>query len=412
MEPALKAWRRTADYSPAHRLDLLKRFLRDEKGPGKKIPLSTRHTLERTAAELRRTSRDVVGAWAEILTDEQLVRDGFARHAPHALEDEELRDALAWCRRKCPRVVVFQEEMLHRERGAAKGKGDEDDDDRNRGIDGREEVERVALDREDDTLLLRLVQKMRGGLGRKRDILRYEHVFIDEAQDLSPVEMSVVLDTVSDRQSVTLAGDLAQRLHLYNGFSDWRGVLSDLGLDHVKVEPLKLSYRSTHEIIEFANDVLGPLQTEEPGRATRRGVPVELFRFAQSGDAVGFLGEALRDLVASEPQASVAVIARYPEQADLYHRGLEKAEVPNLRRISDQDFPFKPGVDVTDVRQVKGLEFDYVVLLEVSEASYPDQEEARHLLHIAATRAAHQLWVTTTGEPSPLIPAALRDRSY
>jgi DNA helicase-2/ATP-dependent DNA helicase PcrA len=409
--PALEAWRRSRDYSPAHRLDLLKRFLRNEKGEGRKIPLSTRHALERAAAELRRTSRDVVGAWAEILTDEELVREGFARHAPGALEESELRDALAWCRRKCPRVVVFQEEMLHRERGNAKG-DDRDDDDRNRGIDGVEEVERVALDREDDTLLLRLVQKLRGGLGRKRSVLRYEHVFIDEAQDLSPVEMSVVLDAVSDRQSVTLAGDLAQRLHLYNGFSDWRGVLSDLGLDHVKVEPLKLSYRSTHEIIEFATEVLGPLRNEEEGRATRHGVPVELFRFAQSGDAVGFLGEALRDLVASEPQASVAVIARYPEQADLYHRGLENSEVPNLRRISDQDFPFKPGVDVTDVRQVKGLEFDYVVLLEVSSASYPDNEEARHLLHIAATRAAHQLWVTTTSEPSPLVPKELRDRSY
>ena len=33
-----------------------------------------------------------------------------------------------------------------------------------------------------------------------------------------------------------------------------------------------------------------------------------------------------------------------------------------MRLISEQDFPFQPGVDVTDVRQVKGLEFDYVVL--------------------------------------------------
>ncbi len=64
------------------------------------------------------------------------------------------------------------------------------------------------------------------------------------------------------------------------------------------------------------------------------------------------------------------------------------------------------------MRQVKGLEFDYVVLLEVSTASYPDQDEARHLLHIAATRAAHQLWVTTTGEPSELVPEELRERGY
>ena len=71
-----------------------------------------------------------------------------------------------------------------------------------------------------------------------------------------------------------------------------------------------------------------------------------------------------------------------------------------------------PLFDVTDVRQVKGLQFDYVVLLEVSRASYPTQDEARHLLHIAATRAAHQLWVTSSGEPSMLLPESLRDRAY
>jgi DNA helicase-2/ATP-dependent DNA helicase PcrA len=125
---------------------------------------------------------------------------------------------------------------------------------------------------------------------------------------------------------------------------------------------------------------------------------------------VAFLGEALRDLMMGEPRSSVAIIARYPEQADLYYDGMLKAEVPFARRIARQDFPFKPGVDVTDVRQVKGLEFDYVVLLEVSNASYPADDEARHLLHIAATRAAHQLWVMSVGEPSPLLPRKLLDR--
>jgi len=60
---------------------------------------------------------------------------------------------------------------------------------------------------------------------------------------------------------------------------------------------------------------------------------------------------------------------------------------------------------VTDVRQVKGLEFDYVVLLDVDASSYPVNDASRHLLHIGATRAAHQLWlVCTGGAPSPLLP--------
>jgi DNA helicase-2/ATP-dependent DNA helicase PcrA len=202
---------------------------------------------------------------------------------------------------------------------------------------------------------------------------------------------------------------VAQRLLMDNGFTTWKDVLGRLGFAHVEVEPLRITYRSTRPIIEFARDVLGPLAHEEESQATRDGVPVELLPFGHSGEAVAFLGEALRELMMAEPRSSVAVIARYPEQADLYYQGLANAEVPFLRRIAEQDFPFKAGIDVTDVRQVKGLEFDYVVLLEASAASYPEDDEARHLMHIAATRAAHQLWVLSTGEASPLLPRKLRD---
>jgi DNA helicase-2/ATP-dependent DNA helicase PcrA len=58
------------------------------------------------------------------------------------------------------------------------------------------------------------------------------------------------------------------------------------------------------------------------------------------------------------------------------------------------------------VSQVKGLEFDYVVMVDVNAATYPDTVEARHLLHIGVTRAAHQLWMIATAEPSPLLPPA------
>ena len=90
----------------------------------------------------------------------------------------------------------------------------------------------------------------------------------------------------------------------------------------------------------------------------------------------------LRNLMAREPTASCALITRHPEQADAYFEGLRRAEVPALRRIRRDEFNFQPGIDVTDVTQVKGLEFDYVVMADVNDASYPDAPWARHLLHI------------------------------
>lgn len=430
-----RAWAETSKQALAVRLEMLSRWAGQEKS----LPAPVRRAIQGAVSRHAKNLGDVLTAWSEMLTDLSLLQKVFAEHAPNELSESELLEAHQWCVRRCPQIASEWDEHLeegtrpsHEDaeataRDARREESDQeavevssglrpgepqDDDDAD--DDNVTPDQPTSIDHEDETLLLLLHQRLRGPLvaPRQREPLEYEHILVDEAQDLSPVELSVVLSVTTPQRSVTLAGDVAQKLHMDNGFKGWSEVLGQLGLSHVEIEPLKLSYRSTYEIIEFAHQVLGPLAPEEMGRATRGGAPIELFRFSHSGDAVGFLAESLRDLARVEPRASVAVIARYSEQADLYYRGLVNAEVPNVRRVADQDFPFKPGVDVTDVRQVKGLEFDYVVLVEANSATYPAQDETRHLMHIAATRAAHQLWITCTGEPSPLLPQLLRERGY
>jgi DNA helicase-2/ATP-dependent DNA helicase PcrA len=415
----------------AHRMHALSNLATTAVGQG--LTTNGRVGLERIAARGLATARDVTGAWAELLADRGELDRLFQEQAPGAFTKGELDRAHTWCVARAAELVNElegtgarparerrerdddDERPRERERGRERER-DADDDDQHElraGIDGAELTERARLDVEDDTLLLLLHQALRGPLtrGATREPIVYEHVLVDEAQDLSPLELAVVLGTTSPAKSVTLAGDVQQRMLLDNGFSDWKTVLGELGFDHVEIEPLKLSYRSTQEIIEFSRDVLGALAAADAPKATRQGAPVELFELGHAGDAVAFLSEALRELTLSEPGASVAIIARFPEQADVYFEALKRAELRNVRRVAEQDFSFKPGVDVTDVRQVKGLEFDYVVLVDVTDSAYPNDDEARHLLHIAATRAAHQLWILATGKPSSLIPASLRERA-
>lgn len=385
------------------RLAALKRAVGDTQ---RGASAGVRHAVEREAARLQERL-DPVAVWAEMLCDRPQLQAAFDKHAPGEFTPGQIGQAFNWCTERCGRILGDIEDR--EDGGQALREARELDS--AVGADGRDEYSSTGLDWEDDVLVLRLFQRLRGPLKRKGQALLYEHMFVDEAQDLSPLEMGVVLGTVN-AQSITLAGDVAQRLMMDNGFSSWSNVMGHLGLSHVEIEPLRISYRSTYQIMELANSVLGPLANEVPGEAQRQGTPVELFQFAHTGDAVGFLAESLRGLALSEPMASVAVITRTTEQAADYAEGLTRAEVPNVRYIAEQDFPFKAGIDVVDVRQVKGLEFDYVVLTEVTGASYPDSEEARHLLHIAATRAAHQLWITTTETPSPLLPRALVERGY
>ncbi len=420
----LQLWQSCQELPLAHRLTKLTSWV---EGLRSSIPVDTRLALQHSAMHLEARTRDIATAWAELLTDRSRLTAALGRHAPNLFSSADLARIHDWCTSRCEQALA----TLEQEQPAAssfcsatspRSSGHDDrenpadaaeagvEDDLDWGVDGVAVEEAATLDREDDTLLLYLHQRLRGPLLRKgpvKEALRYEHLFVDEAQDYSPVELAVLIDTVSRGQSITLAGDLAQRIHLDNGFSDWQTVLAELELSHVKVEPLRISYRSTAEIIQLAHEVLGPLAPSEPGEAIRSGAPVELFCFSHAGDAAGFLAEQIRPLILSEPRAAVAVIARFPEQADIYHRILARGEIPHLRRVADQDFLFRPGVDVTDVHQVKGLEFDYVIVVDVNASSYPDTDEARHLLHIAATRAAHQLWLVSTGTPSSLIPSAL-----
>ena len=199
---------------------------------------------------------------------------------------------------------------------------------------------RGKFDEHDDALLLRLTQLKQGSLQISGSrTVAYEHVVVDEAQDLSPTDVVVLKGALTKRQSMTLAGDTAQKLVFDNGFTDWKDLIADLGITGLEIEPLRISYRSTREVMSFAQEVLGPLAPDEEPIATRSGADVEQFAFGTTGEAIAFIGESLRSLVLRERRASVAVIARYSAQANMYYEGLKNAEVSALRRVHGKDSP-------------------------------------------------------------------------
>lgn len=392
-------WQATAQQPLVLRLGQMGRWVRGRQ----ELPVPARHAVESAVKRLRRRAVDVIADWAEVMTDQATLEAGFDAFGSGDVSADEIRATVRWCAQQAADAVDTHVDPDGNAIDAVDGQAVDDDE-----LGGR-------FDHEDDPILLRLIQLKRGRLlGFDGTEVAYEHVAIDEAQDRSAIEVKVLIEATRPRddaageRSITIAGDTAQRLVFDNNFTGWEDLLESMGQAAI-VRPLHLSYRSTAEVMAFARAVLGPdLEPDEP-LVARSGEPVELHEFGDIGEAVAFLGDSLRALSAREPTASVAVIARHPEQADAYHAGLRRAEVPALRRVRSHDFSFAPGVDVTDVAQVKGLEFDYVIMVEANATSYPSTVESRHLLHIGATRAAHQLWLVSTGEPSALLPASLRD---
>ncbi|MCB9566904.1 MAG: ATP-binding domain-containing protein [Myxococcales bacterium] len=397
----IELWRRNRRLAPVIRVERVLDNLR----AARDIPAVTRTAAETFLRGLREEIRDICDDWLELMTNGEAIRAAIAEHAPGVFSDHDINTIVRWCARKAD-----LEDDGDDEDDVAELDGEDEESEGVKALGRRAKVEvrpTIGLDGEDDAIILRLLQVKHGGIfvGNRR--FEYEHIVIDEAQDLCPLEVRVLLDCVSDGRSVTIAGDRAQKMIFDNGFSDWPQLLADAGLPHVAIQPLKITYRSTRQIMALSQKILGPLHDPSDELVARDGAPVSFFSFTEIGESVAFLAEALRSLMQREPTASVALITRYPQQADVYFESLRIAEVPKLRRVGRQNFTFTPGIDVTDVRQVKGLEFDYVVVLDPTAQNYPDVIESRHLLHIALTRAAHQLWMTCAGTPSRLLPDEL-----
>lgn len=228
------------------------------------------------------------------------------------------------------------------------------------------------------------------------------HLVVDEAEDFSLFELFVLGKLLDAPPSVTLAGDEAQQTS--SGFAGWERAIAELGAHDALTCRLEVSYRCPRPVVEVAARILGPLARGDgsPPRAARDGAPVGLHAFPSEAHAHLFLATALRDLVDREPRASVGVLARDEESAARVHAAL--ADVPRARLVHHGEFTFEPGVEVADVDAAKGLEFDYVVVPDATREAYPSSDEARRRLHVAATRASHQLWLVASGAPTELVP--------
>ncbi len=316
--------------------------------------------------------------WASLLTQRSLLESVSQRVSPGVFSARDLDRFVDYNRRRVDELVAA--------------------------LGGDQHVP-FEIDAEDDALLLRAWQLRVGPLrGRGKRPLRLRHAVIDEVQDFSPLEVQVLLGCMERGSGITMAGDTQQHVMQNSGFTSWQEFFEHLGVEGTEVATLQISYRSSQEIVHFADSVLGDLREEEQAPiSTRSGPPVELFRLTDHGACVAFLADVLRDLAQNEPLASIALLTPSPEISDAYYAGLAQSNLPRLRRVSDQEFTFSAGIEVTEVAQVKGLEFDYVILVDVDAESYPDTPSARRRLHVGATRAIHQLWVTAVGPPSPLV---------
>ncbi|AOZ91868.1 HelD family protein [Paenibacillus crassostreae] len=222
---------------------------------------------------------------------------------------------------------------------------------------------------------------------------RFDHIVIDEAQDFSPFQIAV-LDFFVRGHSFTILGDLSQGIHAYRGVHHWEEMSSLFQPDDTAYFALTRSYRSTMEIIEFANGILekGVQSDLMAVPVFRSGDPVRLISYNQDmGVRTDNLQDALHRLSAKEYR-TIAILTRTLQEARELHEQLVN-NVADLHLIDGSKQVYQGGFSVLPVYLSKGLEFDAVIVADADTDHYGHNSWDAKLMYVGCTRALHELWI-------------------
>ncbi len=229
------------------------------------------------------------------------------------------------------------------------------------------------------------------------------HVVLDEAQDLSPLQLRAVGRRASTG-SLTVLGDIAQGTTPW-ATESWEDAMGHLGRPTHELVVLDRGFRVPGLVIEFAARLLPEMA---PGLGAPKAVrdnPGRLTLVPTVDDALpAAVIDAVRAAV-TEP-GSVGVIAPDADVATL-SAALRAAAVPHGRLDHDHGDDEDRQVEVVPASIAKGLEFDRVVVVEPAAIvdAEPDLRTGLRRLYVVLTRAVTELTVVHSRPlPHPLTP--------
>jgi len=230
----------------------------------------------------------------------------------------------------------------------------------------------------------------------------FDHIVIDEAQDLAPAELRFFAALAPDRpDALFLSGDMGQRIfqHPYS----W----ASLGIDvRGRSHTLKVCYRTSQQIRRAADRLLPPVLRDVDGAEDERrgivsvfdGPPPVVRTFSGTAEEAAAVREVVSGWLAEgvEPN-EIGIFVRTPELV-----GRARAAID---RLDGAD-----RITTVPMHLAKGLEFRAVAVMACDEGTLPLDERVadaadeaelddiyeteRRLLYVAATRAREHLLLT------------------
>jgi DNA helicase IV len=229
-----------------------------------------------------------------------------------------------------------------------------------------EAIDRLSLDEGtvthsidvEDYAVLFAIDRLRTNKAR---VQQYDVIAVDEAQELAPLELALVGRSLAVGGVLVVSGDADQQTDPTASFADWDRTMRDLGCAAWDSVTLEMGHRCPRDVVALARSIRAGNEAPTP--------------IAFDPAAIAKDWEDVRE---DDPLASLVVLCHSPKTAVAVHKSLPS------RLVLDGRFLPRGPVQVSTVDEVKGLEFDYVVV-----ADTPKHD--RKSLYVAITRARHQV---------------------
>lgn len=206
-----------------------------------------------------------------------------------------------------------------------------------------------------------------------------EQTIVDEAQDYSILEY-MLLKKILKRSKFTILGDINQTINPYYEYKSLEE-LKSVFTDSVNYIELNKTYRSSPEIIEHANKILGLNLVSAIRRNT--SIPVE-FRYEDN------LKEQLTKDIENlkKDNKSIAIITKTDTEATTIYKLLKK-DMNELTLIANNSKAFSRELVVIPSYMAKGLEYDATIVYTKKDNQFTHKE--RYLYYVSCTRSQHHL---------------------
>jgi DNA helicase IV len=220
------------------------------------------------------------------------------------------------------------------------------------------------------------------------------HVVLDEAQDLSPMQLRAVGRRCSTG-AATILGDIAQGTTPW-ATADWEQTLLHLGKPNARIEVLRRGYRVPALVIELASRLLPHMAVGVAAAESVRDNP-GLLEFVAASDGLSAAATAAAGALAREGSVGLIVADRSTPDVS---EALSAAGVGHdvLGAVDGSS-----RLTVVPASLAKGLEYDHVVVLEPADIvdAEPSEKVGLRRLYVVLTRAVSGLTVVHTRPVPP-----------